>query len=84
MLTEEQKEHHMPVFQDRLNKYEAEGDDVLGCVITCDKTCYHHCDPESIWQSMKRQHVYSPLTKRWLWQLQPRGTLNILMLNENP
>ena len=39
MLTREQKEHRVCVCQDLLNQYEAEGDSLLGRIITGDETC---------------------------------------------
>jgi len=39
MLTREQKEHRVCVCQDLLNQYEAEGDSLLGHIITGDETC---------------------------------------------
>ena len=41
--------------QDLLKQYEAEGGGFLDHFITGDETWWHHCGPESKWQSMERQ-----------------------------
>lgn len=38
MITQEQKEDHMPICHDLLNQYEAEGDIFLACILTRDQT----------------------------------------------
>lgn len=56
VLTQEQKEHHMQVCQDLLNKKkEAEGDSFLDHVTTTDKTWCHNYEPKSLQQSMEWQ-----------------------------
>ena len=52
MLTQEEKEHHMQVFQDLLNQYKAEADSFLDCIITGDKMWFHQYEPESKHQSI--------------------------------
>lgn len=42
MLTQEQKEHQMQLFQDLLNQYRAEGNRFLDCIITSGKMWSHH------------------------------------------
>ena len=59
MLTQEHKEHCVQVCQDLLNQYEAEGNSLLDCIITGDKTWCHHYKLESKWQSMEWRHVIS-------------------------
>ena len=51
MLMQEQKEHHMQVCQDLLNKYKAEGDGFLDLIMTDNKMWCHHYMPGSKWQS---------------------------------
>ena len=46
MLTQENKEHRMQVFQDLLNQYEAECDSLLDCIIAGDEAWCHHHEPE--------------------------------------
>ena len=52
MLTREQKEHHVQVWPDQLNKYESESDSFLDCIITSDEMqCYY--EPELEQRSME-------------------------------
>jgi len=53
MLTQENKEHHTQVCQDRLNQYEAESDSFLDRIITGDEMWSRHYEPESKRQSME-------------------------------
>jgi len=52
MLTQEQKEHHMQVYQVLLNKYEAEDNSFLDHIITTDMLWRHQYKLESKWQSI--------------------------------
>ena len=58
VLTQEQKEHHMQVFQDLPNQYEAAGDSFLDHIIISDETWCHHYKQESKWQSMEWWHEF--------------------------
>lgn len=42
IITQEQKEHHMPVCQNLLKQYEDEGDSFLDQTITGDEMWFHH------------------------------------------
>ena len=53
MLSQEQKEHHVQVFKDLLNQYEAEGGSFPCHIITSDETWYHHYKLASKWQFME-------------------------------
>lgn len=59
MLTKEQNQHHMYIFQDIVNQYKAEGDNFLECIITCAEMWCYHCKPKSKQQPMEWQHVIS-------------------------
>ena len=65
MLTQENKEHCMPICQDLLNQYKAESDSFLDHIITGDETWCHHYEPESKRQSMEWRHVNSPSKKKF-------------------
>jgi len=54
MITQEQKDHYMQVFQDHLNHYKAEGDSFLDHIIIGDETWCHLYKLESKQQSKCR------------------------------
>lgn len=57
MFTQQQKEPHIQVCEELLNKYEAESSSFLDHIISSDKMCCHHHDPESKQQSVEWQYV---------------------------
>ena len=54
MLTQDQKEHCMQIWQVLLNQYKAESDSFIGCIVTCDNMWCHHYKLESKWQFTER------------------------------
>ena len=58
MLTQEQKEHRMQVFQDLLNEYGAENDSFLDHIVTSAEMQSHHYELESERHSMELQSKF--------------------------
>ncbi|PNF18003.1 hypothetical protein B7P43_G13308 [Cryptotermes secundus] len=63
LLTEDHKGQQKAVTSELLQRYGHEGDDFLFCIVTGDKSWFHHFEPETKWQSMEWHHLHSPSKK---------------------
>ena len=68
MFTQKQKEHHIQVCQELLNKYEPEDDSFPDHIISDDEMWHFHCKSKTKWQSMEWQYVNLPLKKKFKTQ----------------
>jgi len=64
-LTDAHKEQRRTICSELLGRFDVDGPDFLGRIVTGDETWLHHFDPETKRQSMEWHHVTSPRTKKF-------------------
>ncbi|XP_067667447.1 protein GVQW3-like [Haliotis asinina] len=71
MLSDDMKLSRVSVSGAMLTRYHANPEDFHFRIVTCDETWLHHYDPGSKQESMEREHVTSPRTKKFksTWSL---------------
>jgi len=63
-LSKVQQWHWYAIAQDLLDRYQREGDDFLGKIVTLDETWAHSYEPHLKWQSNEWKHPGSPRPKK--------------------
>lgn len=65
MLTSDHKSERLRICKVLKYRYQAQGDEFLTRIVTCDETWVHHFDPESKRQSLEWKHPESPVRKKF-------------------
>jgi histone-lysine N-methyltransferase SETMAR len=64
-LTDGHKERRKAICSELVARFDADGDEFLGRIVTGDETWLHHFDPETKRQSMEWHHTTSPRKKKF-------------------